>query len=93
MNEQQIRWDDLQIVLAIAEAGSLSGASRTLRISHATVFRRLNELERGLRVTLFERSRTGYTQPWQEMTWRPLLSGCKAKSTGWNAGLLGKIQP
>lgn len=60
MNEQQIRWDDLQIVLAIAETGSLSGASRTLRISHATVFRRLNEMERRLKVTLFERSRTGY---------------------------------
>lgn len=61
MNEQQIRWDDLQIVLAIAEAGSLSGASRALRISHATVFRRLSEMERRLGVTLFERSRTGYT--------------------------------
>lgn len=61
MNEQQIRWDDLQIVLAIAEAGSLSGASRTLRISHATVFRRLTEMERRLGVTLFERSRNGYT--------------------------------
>lgn len=61
MNEQQIRWDDLQIVLAIADAGSLSGASRALRISHATVFRRLSEMEQGLGVTLFERSRTGYT--------------------------------
>lgn len=61
MNEQQIRWDDLQIVLAIAEAGSLSGASRALRISHATVFRRLSDMERRLGVTLFERSRTGYT--------------------------------
>lgn len=61
MNEQQIRWDDLQIVLAIAEAGSLSGASRVLRISHATVFRRLSEMERQLGVTLFERSRAGYT--------------------------------
>ncbi|WP_417863695.1 LysR family transcriptional regulator [Vreelandella venusta] len=60
MNEQQIRWDDLQIVLAIAETGSLSGASQALRISHATVFRRLNEMERRLKVTLFERSRTGY---------------------------------
>lgn len=60
MNEQQIRWDDLQIVLAIAEAGSLSGASRTLRISHATVFRRLSEMERRLGVTFFERSRNGY---------------------------------
>ncbi|WP_350359434.1 LysR family transcriptional regulator [Vreelandella sp. SM1641] len=61
MNEQHIRWDDLQIVLAIAEAGSLSGASRTLRISHATVFRRLSEMEHRLGVTLFERGRTGYT--------------------------------
>ncbi|EHJ92613.1 LysR family transcriptional regulator [Vreelandella boliviensis] len=61
MNEQQIRWDDVQIVLAIAQAGSLSGASRALRISHATVFRRLSEMERGLGVSLFERSRTGYT--------------------------------
>lgn len=61
MNEQQIRWDDLQIVLAIAEEGSLSGASRALRISYATVFRRLGEMEQGLGVTLFERSRTGYT--------------------------------
>lgn len=61
MNEQHIRWDDLQIVLAIAEAGSLSGASRTLRISHATVFRRLCAMERRLGVTLFERHRHGYT--------------------------------
>ena len=61
MNEQQIRWDDLQVVLAIAESGSLSGASRTLHVSHATVFRRLSEMERRLGVTLFERSRTGYT--------------------------------
>lgn len=61
MNEQQIRWDDLQIVLAITQAGSLSGASRALSISHATVFRRLSEMERRLGVTLFERNRSGYT--------------------------------
>ncbi|TVP43089.1 MAG: LysR family transcriptional regulator [Halomonas sp.] len=61
MNEQQIRWDDLQIVLAIAQTGSLSGASRQLGVSHATVFRRLSEMERGLGTTLFERSRSGYT--------------------------------
>ncbi|WNL43247.1 LysR family transcriptional regulator [Halomonas sp. PAMB 3264] len=61
MNAQTVKWDDLQIVLAIAQAGSLSGASRQLRISHATVFRRLNALERRLAVTLFERHRQGYT--------------------------------
>ncbi|MHB0775638.1 LysR family transcriptional regulator [Halomonas sp. WWR20] len=54
------RWDDLQVVLAIAETGSLSGAARQLALSHATIFRRLGELERRMGVRLFERSRTGY---------------------------------
>jgi DNA-binding transcriptional LysR family regulator len=61
MNEQQIRWDDLQIVWAIADTGTLSGAGRRLGISHATVFRRLTDMEKRLGVALFERSRTGYT--------------------------------
>lgn len=61
MNEQKIRWDDLQIISAIADTGTLSGAGRLLGVSHATVFRRLTNLENQLGVTLFERSRTGYT--------------------------------
>lgn len=60
MNKQKIRWDDLQIVLAISKTGSLSGASRILGVSHATVFRRLNDMERDLGVTLFQRGRNGY---------------------------------
>ncbi|GGY04986.1 LysR family transcriptional regulator [Litchfieldella qijiaojingensis] len=60
MNEQRIQWEDLRVVLAIAEAGSLSGAGRRLELSHATVFRRLGDIERRLGVTLFERSRSGY---------------------------------
>ncbi|MBZ5486251.1 LysR family transcriptional regulator [Halomonas aquamarina] len=61
MNEQHLKWDDLQVVLAIARTGSLSGASRQLHISHATVFRRLNVIEARLGTTLFERHRHGYT--------------------------------
>lgn len=61
MNEQQIPWDDLRTVLAIAQAGSLSGAGRALGVSHATVFRRLGAIEERLGVRLFERRRTGYT--------------------------------
>ncbi len=60
MNEQSLQWDDLRVILSIAEAGSLSGAGRRLRASHATVFRRLNAIEARLGVALFERSRTGY---------------------------------
>lgn len=62
MNEQGIRWDDLQIVLAIAETGSLSGAGRRLHMSHATVYRRLTDMEQRLGVALFHRTRSGYTQ-------------------------------
>ena len=60
MNEQILHWDDLRVVQAIAEAGSLSGAGRRLGASHATVFRRLNAIERRLGVALFERSRRSY---------------------------------
>ncbi len=61
MNVQHMKWDDLQLVLAVTQAGSLSGAARALRLSHATVFRRLAALEQRLSVTLFERHRHGYT--------------------------------
>ncbi len=55
-----LAWNDFELVLAIASSGSLSGASRALGVSHATVFRRLGDVEQRLGVTLFERSRTGY---------------------------------
>jgi len=61
-----LAWNDFKIILAIVNAGSLSGASRALGVSHATVFRRLGDIEQRLSVTLFERSRTGY---------RPTLAG------------------
>ena len=53
-------WDDYRTVMAVAQAGSLSGAARRLGVSHATVFRRLGEIERRIGARLFERSRTGY---------------------------------
>ncbi|SDF64317.1 DNA-binding transcriptional regulator, LysR family [Onishia taeanensis] len=61
MDEQSVRWDDLRVVLAIHTAGSLSGAARHLGLSHATVFRRLEGIERRLGVSLFVRARRGYT--------------------------------
>lgn len=60
MDEQHIAWDDMRTVLAIAQAGSLSGAARELGVSHATVFRRLGAIESRLGVKLFDRGRDGY---------------------------------
>ncbi len=53
-------WDDLRIFLAVARAGSLSGAARLLGVNHSTVFRRLGAFERRLGVRLFDRLPSGY---------------------------------
>src|SRR5690606_27063288 len=36
-NMHRENWDDLRYVLAVAEAGSVSGAARALGVNHATV--------------------------------------------------------
>lgn len=51
-----INWDDLRIVLAIAERGTLSGAASSLRLSHPTLSRRLRQIEQRLGTRLFERA-------------------------------------
>lgn len=53
------RWDDLQILLAVSRAGSLSGAARTLGVDASTTSRRLRGFEEALGVTLFERTPDG----------------------------------
>ena len=53
-------WDDLRFFLAVARAGTLSGAARSLAVNHATVLRRLRALEASLEATLFDRRPDGY---------------------------------
>lgn len=52
-------WDDLRVALAIAESGTLSGAAILLHISHPTLSRRLQRMERRLGTRLFERMPSG----------------------------------
>ena len=54
-----IAWNDVRLFLAVAEAGSLSGAARRLRASQPTVSRNLAELEANLGYALFLRSVDG----------------------------------
>jgi DNA-binding transcriptional LysR family regulator len=56
----RLNWDDLRLVLAIARAGTLSGAARTLEVTHSTVFRRLGAVEQEMGARLFDRFRDGY---------------------------------
>jgi DNA-binding transcriptional LysR family regulator len=55
-----LAWDDLVYVLAVGRAGSLSGAARSLRVNHSTVFRRVSALEERIGARLFDRQREGY---------------------------------
>jgi DNA-binding transcriptional LysR family regulator len=57
---QDLDWDDLRYLLAVARGAGLAAAARSLGVNHSTVFRRLNALEEGLGVRLFERRPTGY---------------------------------
>ncbi|MBW7861498.1 MAG: LysR family transcriptional regulator [Rhodocyclaceae bacterium] len=69
MNAQVQDWDDLRLFLAVARAGSLSGAARSLGVTHSTVFRRIGAFEARLGVRLFDRLPGGYalTQAGEEM--------------------------
>ena len=56
----ELEWSDLNVILAICRAGSLSGAARTLGNNHSTVFRKINAIEKKTGVRFFERLQDGY---------------------------------
>lgn len=60
MNARIDNWDDLRLFLAVARAGSLSGAARAVGVNHSTVFRRIGAFEDSLGVRLFDRLPSGY---------------------------------
>jgi DNA-binding transcriptional LysR family regulator len=53
--------NDLSLVAAIAAHSTLAGAAQQLKLNHATVFRRLHNLEVKLGVRLFERQAGRYS--------------------------------
>jgi len=54
------QWDDVRYFLAVARAGSLSGAARVLGVGHVTVGRRITVLEKRLGATLLHRTPDGF---------------------------------
>lgn len=56
----EFNWDDTRVFLAIARAGTLSGAAEAMSIGVATISRRLDRLEQSLSVPLFSRHQSGY---------------------------------
>lgn len=56
-----MEWDDLKYFLAVARAGNLTEAGRTLKTSASTVSRRIAALEEKLGAHLFDRTSSGYS--------------------------------
>ncbi len=54
-----MEWSDVRIFLAVARAGTLGGAARSLKTSHPTVGRRLRAFEQAIGHTLFQRTADG----------------------------------
>ncbi len=55
----EVDWNLVRTFVSVVEAGSLSGAARTLELAHPTVARHIQQLERQLGVALFERTASG----------------------------------
>lgn len=58
--QYRLNASDLEVVLALARAGTLAAAGERLALDPSTVFRSIQRIERGLGQLLFERSRAGY---------------------------------
>lgn len=54
-----MRWDDARILLALRRSRNVSEAARSLGVSHTTVARRLEALQRSLEVRLIDRTPEG----------------------------------
>lgn len=55
-----LNWDHFRYMIAIADNGSASKAAMALNVSHATVLRAINRLEKELQMRLFDHVKTGY---------------------------------
>jgi DNA-binding transcriptional LysR family regulator len=55
-----IVWDDVRYFLAAARGGSVRAAAKSLGVNHATVLRRIAQLEEHLGAQMFEKLPSGY---------------------------------
>jgi DNA-binding transcriptional LysR family regulator len=81
-------WADIRVFVALARYGSLAATARVLRVNHATVARRVSDLEQALGSKLFERRPTGYVLT---AAGRQALEPASTMEDA--AGTLGQIRP
>jgi DNA-binding transcriptional LysR family regulator len=59
-NCTMIDWDDVRYFLAVARGGSVRAAAERVGVNHATVLRRIGQLEERLGAQMFEKLPSGY---------------------------------
>lgn len=60
VQNQTANWEDVRLFLALSRHKSARAAANALRISHTTIARRVDQLERSLETRLFDRDVRGY---------------------------------
>ena len=87
-----IDWDDVRFFLAIARGGSVRAAAERLGMNHATVLRRVAQLERRLGTQLFDRLPSGYRVTGAGEDVLGLAEQMEASSHQLEARILGRDQ-
>lgn len=94
-----VDWNDLRYLVAVANHGSAAAAARVLGVSHATVLRRIQTLENSIGTRLFDRLQTGYmpTEPGKRFlevgeSFERALRGTHREVEGQAADLAGVIR-
>jgi DNA-binding transcriptional LysR family regulator len=77
-------WDDIRYFLAVARSGSTLAAARDLRVSQATISRRVSLFEERLGIELFSRSPAGYALTARGAALVPLAEAVEAAAGGFH---------
>ncbi|WP_431862310.1 LysR family transcriptional regulator [Azospirillum sp.] len=91
-------WEDLRVFVALARTGSLSAAARSLRVSHATVGRRVADLEAAVGAVLVDRRADGYALTAEGQAVLDLAAGMDERAqailrrAGRGGGLTGTVR-
>jgi DNA-binding transcriptional LysR family regulator len=75
---ERLDWNDLRFFVAVARGGSTLAASKRLRVSQATVSRRITLLEETVGTELFVRRPSGYTLSQQGRAMLPAAEAVEA---------------
>lgn len=83
-------WNDLRVLLALADARTLTAAAKTLGVSQPTAGRRLAALEEAVGVRLFLRTRAGHALTPEGAMLHDVASELARRVAGLERGALGR---